>query len=103
PSRANSRVIVVTSASPGGFSITSGWLVRSAAARAGRVAFLAALTVTVPDNGTPPSISSLAGITHPPRAERERGGRGRLGTRAPTTRRTPRPGTARRRRDRGGS
>src|SRR6266566_1605818 len=63
PRVSRSLVMVRTSARSGAFASVRGSAVRSAAAIAGSAAFLAALTFTVPRSGTPPSISSRAGIT----------------------------------------
>src|SRR5437762_2674846 len=92
PRVSRSLVIVRTSARSGALPSVTGAAVRSAAAIAGRVAFLAALTFTVPRSGTPPSISSRAGITPSPRrtGPRPRGRRGRPRSRSRPPGRAPR-------------
>ena len=65
PNVCSRRIIVRTSCKSGRLGKTSGSAVSSAAASAGSAAFFAALTLTVPLSGMPPSISSRAGIAHP--------------------------------------
>ena len=63
PSRSRREVIVTTSASLGTLSSTIDCAVSRLAAMAGSAAFLAALASTRPRSGTPPSITSRAGIS----------------------------------------